>query len=78
MIQHLPSIEKLQSIQADLQQLAKPFVKIKCDILAVNVPTYRIHCDGYTEAIYSPEVLEELRKVDAFWKETADAYLKAI
>lgn len=68
--------KRLQRIQIDLRELERPFLQLRCEILAVNIPTMQMHQDGKMETFYSPDVVHQLVKVDELWKETRRAYFQ--
>ena len=70
--------ETVEQLRRDFIKLSEPFVKLKCDVLAVAIPTIRLYPDGHFETTYSPEVMNELSRIDALWEETTEAFLKAL
>lgn len=69
------SIQELRQIQRDIHELSQPFVRAKCDILAVSLPTYRLYPDGRFETIYSTETVQALARIDDLWKQARMSYL---
>jgi hypothetical protein len=69
------SIEKLRQIQQELNELAKLFAQLKCDILGVSLPVIHRYHDGRFETIYAAEVLDALNRVHKEWITARDHYL---
>jgi hypothetical protein len=70
------TIQELRQMQRDLYELAKPFVRAKCDILAVSVPEYRYYPDtGEFETKYDNWTVAKLAYCDALWREARESYL---
>jgi hypothetical protein len=67
--------QELRQIQIDLYELSRPFVRAKCAVLAVSIPTITLYPDGRLETIYSPEITATLAEYDKLWKQARESYL---
>ena len=62
-------------MQRGLYELAKPFVRAKCDILAVSLPSMIRYPDGRIETIYGQETTDQLARIDELWQAEQNQYL---
>ena len=69
------SIERARQIQRDLHELAKPYVRAKCDVLSTSLPTITIYPDGRIDTVYDARTYRMLAEWDNLWLEARDHYL---
>lgn len=69
------TIEQLRQIQRELYELSQPFVRAKCDVLALSIPTFTIYPGGRFETKYDNWTTALLAYYDALAREARDSYL---
>ena len=67
--------EELRQLQRDLYELSKPFVRAKCDVLAVSIPTITCYPNGRFTTEYDERTLNELATIDKLWREARDSFI---
>jgi hypothetical protein len=68
--------QELRQIQIDLYELSKPFVRAKCDVLAVSIPTITYYPEtGLFETRHDNWTVAKLAYYDALWREARESYL---
>lgn len=72
------TIQQLRQLQWDLHDLAKPFVRAKCDVLDVSLPTITIYPDGRIDTVYDARTYRMLAEWDNLWLEAREQYLARI
>ena len=62
-------------MQLDLYQLAKPFVRAKCDVYSVSLPTIIYWPNGRFTTEYDEWTSSQLAEIDRLWTEARESYL---
>ena len=70
------TIEQLRQLQRDLYELSKPFVRAKCDVLALSIPTITYYpSTGECETKYDNWTTALLAYYDALWREARESFI---